>query len=65
MNAAFWGQVEGHLRGVVICDNDPAEVGAIIGKGIIWLIALICLVVSGISLSRDLLTRRHPHSIGD
>ncbi|MGB8279421.1 MAG: hypothetical protein WCE74_00520 [Pseudolabrys sp.] len=51
MNAAFWGHFEGHLRGVVICDN-PTEVGAIIGKGVIWLIALVCLVVSGISASR-------------
>lgn len=50
MNAAFWGHFEGHLRGVVICDNDPAEVGAIVGKGVIWLIALICLVVSSISM---------------
>ncbi len=53
MNAALWGHLEGHLRGVVICDNDPAEVGAIVFKGVIWLIALICLVVSAISLSRD------------
>ncbi|MGB7777579.1 MAG: hypothetical protein WCE24_11325 [Pseudolabrys sp.] len=51
MNAAFWGHFEGRLRGVVICDN-PAEVGAIIGKGVIWLIALVCLVISGISTSR-------------
>jgi hypothetical protein len=48
----FWGHFEGHLRGVVICDNNPAEVGAIIGKGVIWLIALVCLVISGISTSR-------------
>ena len=54
MNAAFWGHLEGHLRGVVICDNDPAEFGAIVFKGVIWLIALICLVVASISLSRDL-----------
>jgi hypothetical protein len=53
MNAAFWGHFEGHLRGVVICDNNPAEVGAIIGKGVIWLIALICLVVSSTSLIRE------------
>jgi hypothetical protein len=52
MNAAFWGHFEAHLRGVVICDNSPAEVGAIIGKGVIWLIALVCLVISGISTSR-------------
>ena len=39
-NAAFWGHFEGHLRGVVICDNIPSEVGAIVGKGVIWLIAL-------------------------
>ena len=58
MNAAFWGHFEGHLRGVVIADNDPAEVGAIVGKGVIWLIALICLVVSGISMSRDANTLR-------
>ena len=50
MNAAFWGHFQGHLRGVVICGNDPAEVGAIVGKGVIWLIALICLVVSSISM---------------
>jgi hypothetical protein len=37
---------------VVICDNNPAEVSAIIGKGVIWLIALVCLVISGISTSR-------------
>ena len=48
------GYFEGHLRGVVICDNDPAEFGAIVFKGVIWLIALICLVVASISLSRDL-----------
>ena len=54
MNAAFWGHLEGHLRGVVICDNDPAEFGAIVFKGVIWLIALICLVVASISLSRDM-----------
>ena len=54
MNAAFWGHLEGHLRGVVICDNDPAEFGAIVFKGVIWLIALTCLVVASISLSRDL-----------
>jgi hypothetical protein len=53
MNAAFWGHFEGNLRGVVICDNNPAEVGAIIGKGVIWLIALTCLVISSISLIRD------------
>ncbi|MGB7781692.1 MAG: hypothetical protein WCF86_09290 [Pseudolabrys sp.] len=51
MNAAFWGHFEGRLRGVVICDN-PAEVGAIIGKGVICLIALVCLVISGISTGR-------------
>lgn len=50
MNAAFWGHLEGHLKGVVICDNDPAEVGAIVGKGVIWLIALVCLVVSSLSM---------------
>jgi hypothetical protein len=37
---------------VVICDNNPAEVSAIIGKGVIWLIALVCLVISGISTGR-------------
>ena len=37
---------------MVICDNNPAEVGAIIGKGVIWLIALVCLVISGISTGR-------------
>jgi hypothetical protein len=50
MNAAFWGHFEEHLRGVVICDNDPTEVGAIVGKGVIWLVALICLVASSISM---------------
>jgi hypothetical protein len=44
--------MEGHLRGVVICDNNPAEVGAIVGKGVIWLIALLCLVVASMSMSR-------------
>jgi hypothetical protein len=44
MNAPFLGHFEGHLRGVVICDNDPAEVDAIVGKGVIWLIALIGLL---------------------
>ncbi len=52
MNAAFWGHFEGHLRGEVICDNNPAEVGAIVGKGAIWLIALVCLVISAISTNR-------------
>ena len=52
-NAAFWGHLEGHLRGVVLCDNDPAEVGAIVGKGVIWLIGLVCLVVSSSSLIRE------------
>ena len=56
MNAAFWGHFEGHLRDVAICDNDPAEVGAIVFKGVIWLIALFCLVVSSISLSREVST---------
>jgi hypothetical protein len=56
MNAAFWGHFEGHLRGVVICDNNPAEAGAIVFKGVIWLIALICLLVSSISLSRQVST---------
>ena len=37
---------------MVICDNNPAEVGAIIGKGVIWLIALVCLGISGISTGR-------------
>jgi hypothetical protein len=52
MNAAFWGHFEGHLRDVVICDNNSAEVGAIVGKGVIWLIALVCLVIATISMSR-------------
>jgi hypothetical protein len=38
---------------VVICDNNPAEVGAIVGKGVIWLVALVCLVVSSISIIRE------------
>lgn len=46
MNAAFWGHLEGHLRGVTICDNNPMELNAVIAKGIIWLIALISLVLS-------------------
>jgi hypothetical protein len=58
MNAAFWGHLEGHLRGVVICDNNPAEFGAIVGKGVIWLIALGCLVVSTISLRAENATPR-------
>jgi hypothetical protein len=58
MNAAFWGHLEGHLRGVVICDNNPAEVGAIVGKGVIWLIAFSCLVVSTISLRESNATAR-------
>ena len=53
MNAAFWGHFEGSLRGVVICDNNPGEVGAIAGKGVIWLIALVCLVISTISMIRE------------
>src|SRR5215204_3665325 len=55
MNAAFWGHFEGSLRGVVICDNNPAELGAIAG-GVIWLIALVCLVVSTISMIREVNT---------
>jgi hypothetical protein len=53
MNAAFWGHFEGNLRGMAICDNNPTEVGAIIGKGVIWLIALTCLLISSVSLIRD------------
>ena len=63
MNAAFWGHLEGHLRGVVICDNNPAEVGAIVGKGVVWLIALICLVIASISMSRGANSDPSPASL--
>ena len=53
MNAAFWGHLEGHLRGITQCDNDPSEVNAIIIKGIMWLIALICLVISARGLHKQ------------
>ena len=33
MNAAFWGHLEGHLRSITICGNNPLELNAIIGKG--------------------------------
>ena len=46
MNAAFWGHLEGSLRGVTLCDNDPTETRAIVVKGIMWLIALICVIIT-------------------
>ena len=53
MNAAFWGHLEGYLRNVTICDNNPLEVNAIIAKGLIWLIALVSLLLSARALARD------------
>ena len=53
MTAAFWGHIEGHLRNVTICDNNPLELNAIVGKGVIWLIALLSLLLSARALGRD------------
>jgi len=52
MNAAFWGHLEGSLRGVTLCDNNPTETNAIIVKGVIWLIALISVIISTRALLR-------------
>lgn len=53
MNAAFWGHLEGALRGITLCDNDPAELNAIAVKGVMWLIALICVVLCAKNLHQQ------------
>ncbi|KKD60989.1 hypothetical protein RN22_08065 [Grimontia sp. AD028] len=46
MNAAFWGHLEGAIRGITQCDNDPLEFKAIAVKGVIWGLALMSVYLS-------------------
>ena len=53
MNAAFWGHLEGSIRGVTLCDNPPEETRAIVVKGIMWFIALISVIITAKKVYRD------------
>ena len=53
MNAAFWGHLEGAVRGITLCDNAPTETRAIVVKGIIWVIALACVVITARELYKQ------------
>ena len=53
MNAAFWGHLEGSLRGVTLCDNPPTETRAIVVKGVMWTIALVSVIISAKAVHKE------------